>query len=98
MRSRRRKWHLYEMFKKINGEMHCLWQALDHAGEVSESSVTRTCEKRGRLAGRTARSLCSSMDSVTVLDGIGSRQSANPLRSPARSLGRYDPATLWGLR
>jgi putative transposase len=28
------QWHLDEIFVKINGETHYLWQALDHEGEV----------------------------------------------------------------
>ena len=47
MRSSRWRWHLDEMFVKINGETHCLWRAVDHEGEVLESFVTRT---RDRIA------------------------------------------------
>ncbi len=28
------KWHLDEVFVKINGERHYLWRAVDHEGEV----------------------------------------------------------------
>ncbi|MCB1422010.1 MAG: IS6 family transposase, partial [Nitratireductor sp.] len=28
------KWHLDEMYVKINGEIHYLWRAVDHEGEV----------------------------------------------------------------
>ena len=28
------RWHLDEVFVKINGEMHYLWRAVDHEGEV----------------------------------------------------------------
>ena len=34
------RWHLDEVFVKINGEMHYLWRAVDHEGEVLESFVT----------------------------------------------------------
>ncbi len=27
-------WHLDEVFVKTNGEMHDLWRAVDHAGEM----------------------------------------------------------------
>ena len=30
------RWHLDEVFVKINGEMHYLWRAVDHEGEVLE--------------------------------------------------------------
>ena len=39
------KWHLGEMFVKINGETHYLWRAVDHEGEVLESVVTRAALK-----------------------------------------------------
>ena len=35
------KWHLDEMFVKINGETHYLWRAVDHEGEILESYVTK---------------------------------------------------------
>lgn len=31
------KWHLDEVYVKINGEMHYLWRAFDQEGEVLES-------------------------------------------------------------
>ena len=34
---------------KLNGEMHCLWRAVDHEGEVPESFVTRTRDKEVAL-------------------------------------------------
>jgi putative transposase len=39
------KWHLDEVYVKINGEMHYLWRAVDHEGEVLESYVTKTRDK-----------------------------------------------------
>jgi putative transposase len=32
--------HLDEVFVRINGEMHYLWRAVDHEGEVLEVSAT----------------------------------------------------------
>lgn len=43
------KWHLDEMFVKINGERHYLWRALDHEGEVLESYVTKARDKKAAL-------------------------------------------------
>lgn len=43
------KWHLDEMFVKINGERHYLWRAVDHEGEVLESFVTKTRDKKAAL-------------------------------------------------
>ena len=39
------RWHLDEVFVKINGETHYLWRAVDHEGEVIESYVTKTRDK-----------------------------------------------------
>ena len=49
MRSSRWRWHLDEMFVKINGEMHYLWRAVDREGEVLESYVTKTRDKKAAL-------------------------------------------------
>ena len=43
------KWHLDEMYVRINGEMVYLWRAVDHEGEVLESYVTRTRDKQAAL-------------------------------------------------
>ncbi len=43
------KWHLDEMYVKINGEMHYLWRAVDHEGEVLESFVTKKRDKSAAL-------------------------------------------------
>ena len=43
------RWHLDEVFVKINGETHYLWRAVDHEGEVLESYVTRTRDKQAAL-------------------------------------------------
>ena len=39
------RWHLDEMYVKLNGGMVYLWRAVDHEGEVLESFVTK---KRGK--------------------------------------------------
>ncbi len=44
-----RRWHLDEVFVKINGERRCFWRALDHEGEVLASFVTRTRDKKAAL-------------------------------------------------
>ena len=43
------RWHLDEVFVKINGEMHYLWRAVDHEGEVLESYVTKRRDKAAAL-------------------------------------------------
>jgi len=44
------KWRLDEVYVKINGEMHYLWRAVDHEGEVLESYVTKTRDKAAALS------------------------------------------------
>jgi len=43
------KWHLDEVFVKINGETHYLWRAVDHEGEVLESYVTKRRDRKAAL-------------------------------------------------
>ncbi len=43
------KWHLDEVFVRINGVQHYLWRAVDHEGEVLESYVTKTRDKAAAL-------------------------------------------------
>lgn len=43
------RWHLDEMFVKINGERCYLWRAVDHEGEMLESFVTKTRDKKAAL-------------------------------------------------
>ena len=43
------KWHVDEVFVKINGERHYLWRAVDHEGEVLESVVTKRRNKHAAL-------------------------------------------------
>ena len=43
------RWHVDEVFVKINGERHYLWRAVDHEGEVLECYVTKKRDKRAAL-------------------------------------------------
>jgi putative transposase len=43
------KWHLDEVYVKINGEMRYLWRAVDQEGEILESYVTKTRDKAAAL-------------------------------------------------
>ncbi|CUH48077.1 IS6 family transposase [Ruegeria atlantica] len=49
MKSSHWRWHLDEVFVRINGERHYLWRAVDHEGEVLESYVTKTRDKKAAL-------------------------------------------------
>ena len=43
------KWHLDEVFVKINGETHYLWRAVDHEGEVLEVFVSKRRDRKAAL-------------------------------------------------
>ena len=43
------QWHLDEVFVKINGETHYLWRAVYHEGEVLESYVTKSRNRKAAL-------------------------------------------------
>ena len=43
------RWHLDEVYVKINGQMHYLWRAVDHEGKVLESYATKTRDKAAAL-------------------------------------------------
>ena len=43
------RWHLDEVFVRINGELRYLWRAVDHEGEVLESFVTKRRDRRAAL-------------------------------------------------
>jgi putative transposase len=49
MKSSRWKSRLNEVFVKISGEQHYLWQAVDHQGKVLESYVPMTRDKKAAL-------------------------------------------------
>jgi putative transposase len=49
MRSSQWRWHLDEMFVKVNGVQHYLWRAVDHEGEVLEAFVSKTRDKKAAL-------------------------------------------------
>ena len=43
------RWHLDEVFVRINGETYYLWRAVDHEGEVLEVFVTKRQDRKAAL-------------------------------------------------
>jgi putative transposase len=43
------RWHLDEVFVKVNGRVCYLWRAVDHEGEVLEAVVTARRDKAAAL-------------------------------------------------
>ena len=70
------RWHLDEVYVKINGEMHYLWRAVDQEGEVLESYVTKTRDKQAALSFmKKALRRHGSPDTITT-DGLRSYRAA----------------------
>ena len=70
------RWHLDEVFVKINGERYYLWRAVDHEGGVLESYVTKKRDKKAALKfmKKAMRRYGSSNEIVT--DRLGSYSAA----------------------
>jgi hypothetical protein len=61
---------------KINGEMHYLWRAVDHEGEILESYVTKSRDKKAALAFmKRALKRHGSPEAITT-DGLRSYRAA----------------------
>ena len=43
------RWHLDEVFVRINGDTYYLWRAVDHEGEVLEAFVTKRRDRKAAL-------------------------------------------------
>ena len=66
------RWHLDEMYVKVNGEMRYLWRAVDHEGEILESYVTKARDKAAALAFMKKAMKRHGQPDVVVTDGLRS--------------------------
>ena len=85
------RWHLDEMYVKLNGEMVYLWRAVDQEGEILESFVTRKRDKGAALTFmKKALKRHGSPEAITT-DGLRSYGAAmNELgNSEKREVGRW---------
>jgi putative transposase len=81
---RRWRWHLDEMYVKLNGEMVYLWRAVDQEGEVLQSYVTKTRDEAAALTFiRKALKRPGSPEAITTdglrsygaaMNGLGNRE------------------------
>ena len=78
------RWHLDEMYVKLNGQMVYLWRAFDHEGEVLESFVTRKRNKEAALAFMKKALKRHGRPEKIVTDGLKSYPAA------MRDLGNLD--------
>jgi len=85
------RWHLDEVYVRINGEMHYLWRAVDHEGEVLESFVTRTRDKAAALTFIKKAMKRHGRPRVVVTDGLRSYKAAMKQLGNAekQALGRW---------
>jgi len=44
------RWHMDEVFVRINGKIYYLWRAVDHEGEVLEVFATKRRDRKAALA------------------------------------------------
>jgi putative transposase len=70
------RWHLDEMYVKLNGEMVYLWRAVDHEGEVLESYVTKKRDKSAALDFMKKALKCHGGPEAIVTDGLRSYPAA----------------------
>jgi putative transposase len=70
------RWHLDEMYVRLNGDMVYLWRAVDQEGEVLESYVTKTRDKAAALSFmKRALKRHGSPEAITT-DGLRSYRAA----------------------
>jgi len=70
------RWHLDEVFVRINGETHYLWRAVDHEGEVLEVFATKRRDRRAALKFLKRTMKRYGQAKAIVTDRLGSYRSA----------------------
>lgn len=70
------RWHVDEVYVRINGEIHYLWRAVDHEGEILESFVTKKRDKAAALTFFKKTLKRHSKPEAIVTDGLRSYPAA----------------------
>ena len=70
------RWHLDEMYVKLNGEMVYMWRAVDHEGEILESFITKKRDKSAALTFMKKALKRHGSPAVIVTDGLKSYRAA----------------------
>ena len=70
------RWHLDEIYVKLNGEMVYLWRAVDQEGEILESFVTKGRDKNAVLIFMKKALKRHGSPTVIVTDGLKSYRAA----------------------
>ena len=83
------RWHLDEVFVRINGKTHYLWRAVDHEGEVVEVFVTKRRDRRAALEFLTrAMKRYGRPASIVTRDQALAQQPGGKLTSTLSKAGR----------
>jgi putative transposase len=78
------RWHLDEVFVRINGETHYLWRAVDHEGEVLEV-FKRTMKRYGRPRSIVTDRLRSYRSAMTVIGNAADQECGRWLNNRAEN-------------
>jgi putative transposase len=70
------RWHLDEMFGRINGKTHYLWRAVDQEGEVLETYVTKSRNRKAALTFLRKAMKRYGRPETIVTDKLGSYRAA----------------------
>ncbi len=70
------RWHLDEMVVRVNGEHRYLWRAVDHEGELLESYVTKSRNRRAAVRFIRKALKRHGTPEVIVTDGLRSYSAA----------------------
>ena len=70
------RWHLDEVFARINGATHYLWRAVDHEGEVLEVFATKRRDRKAALKFLRRAMKRYGSPKVIVTDRLGSYRAA----------------------
>ncbi len=70
------RWHLDEVFVRINGATYYLWRAVDHEGEVLEAFVTKKRDRKAALGFLRRAMKRYGRPEVIVTDRLRSYQAA----------------------
>ena len=85
------RWHLDEVFVRLNGETHYLWRAVDHEGEVLEVFATKRRDRRAALRFLKRAMKRYGRPASIVTDGLPSYRAAMTVigNATARTCGRW---------
>ena len=85
------RWHVDEVFVRINGEMFYLWRAVDHEGEVLEVFATKRRDRKAALQFLKRAMKRYGRPKAIVTDRLRSYRAAMNVigNSPAQECGRW---------